>query len=50
MSAYDTLYPATLNIVSPTSVVEKCKADYENMRVTVSPYHLNVDKQLQGTE
>ena len=30
---YDTLYPATLNIVPPTSVIEQWKADYENMRL-----------------
>ena len=30
---YDTLYPATLNIVPPASVVEQWKADYENMRL-----------------
>ena len=30
---YDTLYPATLNIVPPTPVIEQCKADYENMRL-----------------
>ncbi len=30
---YDTLYPATLNIVPPTSVIEQWKADYENMRI-----------------
>ncbi len=30
---YDTLYPATLNIVPPTSVIEQWKADYENMRM-----------------
>lgn len=30
---YDTLYPATLNIVPPASVIEQWKADYENMRI-----------------
>jgi hypothetical protein len=30
---YDTLYPATLNIIPPTSVIEQWKADYENMRL-----------------
>ena len=30
---YDTLYPATLNIVPPASVVEQWKSDYENMRL-----------------
>lgn len=30
---YDTLYPATLNIVPPASVVEQWKTDYENMRL-----------------
>lgn len=30
---YDTLYPATLNIVPPASVFEQWKADYENMRM-----------------
>lgn len=30
---YDTLYPATLNIVPPASVIEQWKADYENMRM-----------------
>ena len=30
---YDTLYPATLNIVPPASVIEQWKADYENMRL-----------------
>ena len=30
---YDTLYPATLNIVPPLSIAEQWKADYENMRM-----------------
>lgn len=30
---YDTLYPQTLNIVPPASVIEQWKADYENMRL-----------------
>ncbi len=30
---YDTLYPATLNIVPPPSVFEQWKSDYENMRL-----------------
>lgn len=30
---YDTLYPATLNIVPPVSIAEQWKADYENMRM-----------------
>lgn len=30
---YDTLYPATLNIVPPVSIIEQWKADYENMRL-----------------
>lgn len=30
---YDTLYPATLNIVPPVSNAEQWKADYENMRM-----------------
>ena len=30
---YDTLYPATLNIVPPVSIAEQGKADYENMRM-----------------
>lgn len=30
---YDTLYPATLNIVPPASIIEQWKADYENMRL-----------------
>lgn len=30
---YDTLYPATLNIVPPASVIEQWKSDYENMRM-----------------
>ncbi len=30
---YDTLYPATLNIVPPASVIEQWNADYENMRL-----------------
>lgn len=30
---YDTLYPATLNIVPPVSVIEQWEADYENMRL-----------------
>lgn len=30
---YDTLYPTTLNIIPPTSVIEQWKADYENMRL-----------------
>ena len=28
---YDSLYPATLNIVPPSSIIEQWKADYENM-------------------
>lgn len=30
---YDTLYPATLNIVPPVSIAEQWKDDYENMRM-----------------
>lgn len=30
---YDTLYPAKLNIIPPTSVIEQWKNDYENMRM-----------------
>ncbi len=30
---YDTLYPATLNIVPPASAIEQWKEDYENMRL-----------------
>ena len=30
---YDTLYPATLNIVPPTSIIEQWRIDYENMRM-----------------
>ena len=30
---YDTLYPETLNIVPPASVIEQWKTDYENMRL-----------------
>lgn len=30
---YDTLYPATLNIVPSVSIAEQWKADYENMRM-----------------
>lgn len=30
---YNTLYPATLNIVPPASIIEQWKADYENMRL-----------------
>lgn len=30
---YDTLYPDTLNIVPPASIIEQWKADYENMRL-----------------
>lgn len=30
---YDTLYPTTLNIIPPTSVIEQWKADYENMQL-----------------
>lgn len=30
---YDTLYPATLSIIPPASVVEQWKDDYENMRM-----------------
>lgn len=30
---YDTLYPATLNIVPLASVLEQWRADYENMRL-----------------
>lgn len=30
---YDTLYPATLNIIPPTSIIEQWKDDYENMRL-----------------
>lgn len=29
---YDTLYPTTLHIIPPTSVIEQWKADYENMQ------------------
>ena len=30
---YDTLYPATLNIIPPYSIIDQWKADYENMRL-----------------
>ncbi len=30
---YDTLYPATLNIIPPPSVIEQWKEDYENMQL-----------------
>ena len=30
---YDTLHPATLHIVPPSSVIEQWKTDYENMRL-----------------
>ena len=30
---YDTLYPDTLNIIPPASVMEQWKDDYENMRL-----------------
>lgn len=30
---YDTLYPATLNIIPPDSVIEQWKSDYENMQL-----------------
>ena len=30
---YDTLYPATLNIIPPASIIEQWKTDYENMRL-----------------
>ena len=30
---YDTLYPVTLNIVPPASIIEQWRADYENMRM-----------------
>lgn len=30
---YDTLYPATLDIVPPASIIEQWKADYDNMRM-----------------
>lgn len=30
---YDTLYPSTLNIIPPMSVIEQWKADYENMQL-----------------
>jgi hypothetical protein len=30
---YDTLYPATLNIIPPTEVAEQWRIDYENMRL-----------------
>ena len=30
---YDTLYPATLNIIPPASAIKQWKADYENMRL-----------------
>ena len=30
---YDTLYPTTLNIVPPASIIEQWKIDYENMRL-----------------
>jgi len=30
---YDTLYPATLNIIPPAEIIEQWKEDYENMRM-----------------
>lgn len=30
---YDTLYPATLNIIPPYSIIDQWEADYENMRL-----------------
>jgi len=30
---YDTLYPATLNIIPPAEVIEQWRTDYENMRL-----------------
>ena len=30
---YDTLYPATLNIIPPVSIIEQWKTDYDNMRL-----------------
>ncbi|WP_165157564.1 nucleotidyl transferase AbiEii/AbiGii toxin family protein [Parabacteroides sp. ZJ-118] len=30
---YNTLYPATLNIIPPTEVIEQWRTDYENMRL-----------------
>ena len=30
---YDTLYPNTLNIIPPVSIMEQWKSDYENMRL-----------------
>lgn len=30
---YDTLYPATLNIIPPSEIIEQWKDDYENMRM-----------------
>lgn len=30
---YDTLYPATLNIIPPASIIEQWKTDYDNMRL-----------------
>lgn len=46
---YDTLYPATLNIVPPASIIEQWKDDYENMRIHMIygesvPFEKLVDK------
>lgn len=30
---YDTLYPVTLNIIPPHSIIDQWKVDYENMRL-----------------
>lgn len=30
---YDTLYPATLNIIPPSEIIEQWQEDYENMRM-----------------
>lgn len=32
---YDTLYPQTLNIIPPASIIEQWKDDYENMRIHI---------------
>lgn len=32
---YDTLYPATLNIIPPISIIEQWKDDYENMQLNM---------------
>ncbi len=46
---YDTLYPATLNIIPPAEIIEQWEDDYENMRLYMiygesAPFNELVDK------